>query len=206
MRLMPLVLIFWFAVTYGQDSSRDSYPELLGLYETYDWNQHTLAAGIADDFYSTRYVNEYRFLSITAILRDPYNKDHLNFAFPVSFIVLFSNGIFNPEALDPSTQMKVALSLLSSQHHIYLWNKPLNSYHIKSQFLSLFFRHNVEWFTFRSHQWIDFTPGMGIAFYITHGMGRLSLRFVIVRKIETDFKMPRYSTIYFIQLCGLSRS
>ncbi len=203
-KLMLIVLISWFAVTYAQDSSRDSYPEVLGLYETHALNQHTLAGGIADDCYSTQYVNEYRILSFTVLLRDPYNKDHLNFAFPVSLFVFFAT--FNPEVMEESTLFKVALSLLSSQHHFYLWNKPLNRYHQKSQFVSLFFRHNVEWFAFRSQQWIEFTPGLGIAFYFPADYVRFSLRFAVARKIETDFKVPRYSTIYFIQFCGLSRS
>jgi hypothetical protein len=200
MRPTLIVLIAWFGVTYAQHFSPVLY--LYAGYETHDSNQHTLLlTGVAEGLYSARYVMEYRVLPITILLRDPYNNNHLNFAFPIIPIVFFCT--FPEEYTEKFGFHKIAMLSLGSQHHLYLWNEPLNWYGQKPQWISLFFKHNVEWFAFRAHQWIDFTPGLGVAFYCNYPASdvRFSIRLAAVRDIKTDLKVARYSTIYFIQFC-----
>ncbi len=174
-------------------------------YETHDLNQHSFSIGIADDCKTSRYVAEFKYFSIATILRDPYNNDRFNVSFPVIPLVV-TTGLISHH-LENFGPDNILLLLLGSQHHWYLWDEPRAAHRQRPQWISLFYKHNVEWYAFRIHQWIDLSPAVGICLHFldTHALifddrARLSIELAFSRDIATDFKAPRYSDVFFVSL------
>jgi len=173
-------------------------------YEVLDLNKHTLAIDITDDFRSNFYMAEYRFGSLTMIFNDSFNNNHFNFAFPI-FPILAVSGAFNN--IHEFGIKNIFFFLLGSQHYLYLWNEPYTKKFQRSQWISLFYKQNIEWFAFRKNQWIDFSPTIGICLnYIDNKSllfderARLSLEFGYSKNISTDFKVLRSSNTYLLSL------
>ena len=174
-------------------------------FETLDFNQHTLSVGAADDFRSSYYVLEYS-APITILSRDPYNGNKVNFAVPFIPLYVFTNMDAIREIREFSFQ-NLLLALLNSQQHIYLWDETRAEHKQRPQWVSLFFRQNIEWFAFRTHQWINYSPSIGFCFHyidknkiLFDNRARISAEIGYSKEIATNFRLPRYSNSIYISL------
>ncbi len=174
-------------------------------YETLDLSRHTLELGVADDCRSKYYVIEY-YVPITVIARDPYNNGRTNFAIPL-IPLYFLSRLKSHINIKEFNAKNIFMALLSSQHHIFLWDEPRIVHEYKPQWLSIFFRQNVQWFALRANQWFDISPSLGLCFYYVdrnpppnYIPPRIGLELGISKNFSTNFNTTRSSTVYFVSL------
>ena len=178
-------IYFFFYMILLSSTGRCQSHNYVIHYGSFGYNNHLgvqQAVNLATDGknYSSRYLLEIKTIPITWTIDDKFNDHRTNFAFPLSPVVVVLQGIILREYLEPISHIlwKFPQIILGSTHHLFFDDLYEKGNYLSPHGFSVFYKNDLDLFTFQSHHWTSFSPGIGISYFhnFKHGIPPLRLQ------------------------------
>ncbi|MFA6977722.1 MAG: hypothetical protein WC209_00245 [Ignavibacteriaceae bacterium] len=150
----------------GQSDNYDVHYGSFG-YNNHLGVQQAVNLATEGENYSSRYLLEIKMIPITWTTNDKFNDHRTNFAFPLSPVVFVLQGIIFRRYLETISPIlwKFPQIILGSNHHLFFNDLYEKGNYLSPYGFSVFYKNDLDFFTFQSHHWMSFSPGIGISYF-----------------------------------------